>query len=85
MNLEDTTLALISALAKRVEAQDKTIADALAEGVKLEHRIKGLEADIAFIHRELNAHLHAPQMHGGPGGPKHEVRNGVALFASTEG
>lgn len=66
MNLEDPTLEIISALARRVEAQDKTIAEALAIGARLER-------DLAFVQRELNAHLHAPQMHGGPGGPAYNI------------
>ena len=66
-------LEIISALARRIEAQDKTIADALAEGVKLMHCVERQSQDIALLRHELNAHLHAPQMHGGPGGPRHDI------------
>ncbi len=58
MDLNDPTLQLLSAALSRIEALE------VRANVQ-DKRIDRLEEDLADVHRKLNAHLHAPQMHNG--------------------
>ncbi len=62
VNLQDPTLQLLGAALSRIEALEVRV------NVQ-DKRIDRLEEDLADVHRKLNAHLHAPQMHEASAGP----------------
>ena len=79
MDLNDPTLQLLSAALSRIEALEVRAGAHEKAFEALENRVMFLaeyhQKQLSAVSTELHAHTHAQRMHGGPGGPAHEIQN----------